>query len=146
MTRSLREDLETMPDLRTVATQVGALCLDEKTGKVLLITSRGTGRWIIPKGWPMADRNLAGSALQEAWEEAGVTGVIEDEATGRYGYHKVYANGIASVVVQVFRLRVKKLSKDYPEAKQRQRKWFSPRKAAELVAEPQLQELLRGLA
>lgn len=147
MTRSLREKLENMPDNRTVARQVAALCIDGATGKVLLITSRGTGRWIIPKGWPIEGRSMAGSAMQEAWEEAGVKGVIEEEAIGDYCYEKVPGRGsVVPIVVQVYRMRVKELAKEYPERNQRQRKWFSLRKAADLISEPELKDMLRGLA
>jgi len=59
-----------------VRTQFAALPFRVKEDKVqvLLITSRGTGRWIVPKGWPMEGKTPAESALQEAWEEAGVQG------------------------------------------------------------------------
>src|SRR3569623_26252 len=54
--------------------------------KVLLITSRGSRRWVIPKGWPMPDRSPAQAAAQEAYEEAGVVGTPADKALGAYAY------------------------------------------------------------
>jgi 8-oxo-dGTP pyrophosphatase MutT (NUDIX family) len=61
-----------------VRTQFAALCyrVVKKKVKVLVISSRGTGRWIVPKGWPMDGKTPADAALQEAWEEAGVIGKV----------------------------------------------------------------------
>jgi len=125
--------------------QVGALCLDP-SGRVLLITSRDTGRWVIPKGWTMPGRTDAEAALREAWEEAGVEGRIARAPIGRYRYDKVLRNGKARrVAVQVFLAAVDRLTEDWPEASQRSRQWFAPGEAAGLVAEPELQRLLRAL-
>jgi len=120
--------------------------LEPATGEVLMITSRGTGRWIIPKGWPMPDRTLAQAALQEAWEEAGVraAGVAE---LGRYHYDKAEDRGFAiPVEVRVFLAPVTGLADDYPERDERTRRWFPPAEAASLVAEPELATMLRALA
>lgn len=126
--------------------QVAALCRDESTGCVLLVTSRGTGRWIVPKGWPMAGRSLAEAAQQEAWEEAGVRGTIEDRHIGSYRYDKVHARGFSvPVEVRVFAMRVENLADEFPEADQRKRRWYCPDRAAELVAEAGLKKLLRSL-
>ena len=127
--------------------QVGALCRDRATGRVLLITSRGTGRWIIPKGWPMPGRSLAEAALQEAWEEAGVRGVPGAGEIGRFGYDKEQDAGFAvPVEVRVFPVWVAELSGDFPEAAERTRRWFDPAHAATLVSEPRLRHILRRLA
>ncbi|SMO38515.1 NUDIX hydrolase [Paracoccus laeviglucosivorans] len=126
--------------------QVAALCRDE-SGKVLLITSRGTGRWIVPKGWPMPGRSLAEAAKQEAWEEAGVCGRVEEGHIGTYTYDKVQDAGYSiPIEVRVYPLAVKKLAMEFPESEQRERKWFMPDKAAELVDEAGLKKLLRSLA
>ncbi|WP_412058254.1 NUDIX hydrolase [Bartonella sp. DGB2] len=71
--------------------QVSALVYRYKDNKpyLLLITSRGTKRWIIPKGWPIPGRSLAQSALKESFEEAGVRGVVSTTAIGHYSYIKV---------------------------------------------------------
>lgn len=146
MTQRLRDSLGLMLGRRPPALQVGALCLDVASGKVLMITSRGTGRWIIPKGWPMPGRSLAQAAMQEAWEEAGAQGVVSGAVLGRYHYGKAQDRGYAiPVEVQVFLVRVEALADDYPEASQRSRRWFSPAKAAALVDEPGLAQILRGL-
>ena len=57
--------------------------------EVLLISSRDTGRWVIPKGWPISDLDPSASAAREAWEEAGVRGKTETEPMGLYSYDKV---------------------------------------------------------
>ncbi|MEM7318418.1 MAG: NUDIX hydrolase [Pseudomonadota bacterium] len=127
--------------------QYAALCfrtLDHKT-QILLITSRNTGRWVIPKGWPISGFDGAGAAQQEAWEEAGVTGEIWPTALGQFTYDKILDDGSACpCLVEVFPLRVKRLANSFPEHGQRQRAWFSPGKAACRVNEPGLAGLLEG--
>lgn len=134
------------PDAATpspLPVQVGALCRQPGTGHILLITSRGTGRWIIPKGWPIAGQTLAGSALQEAWEEAGVTGEAGAEPVGTFRYDKVRRRGsIVEIEVKVFAVSVQGLASRWPEDHQRRREWFTPKEAAMLVAEPGLARLL----
>ena len=131
---------------RPAEMQVAALCLNEKTGEVLLVTSRGTGRWIIPKGWPMAGRSLAEAAAQEAWEEAGVRGRISQAEIGRYHYDKEQERGFAvPIEVRVFPLYVDDLDDRFPERGERKRRWFPPHEAAQLVAEAGLKRILQGL-
>lgn len=146
MNEMFRNFLGRMLGRRPPALQVGALCLQAETGKVLMVTSRGTGRWIIPKGWPMDGRSVGGAALREAWEEAGVRGEVEETAFGRYSYDKKLTKGLsAPVEVQVHLVRVEGLDKNFPERKQRQRRWFTPEEAAGLVDEAGLARLLRRL-
>jgi sulfite dehydrogenase (quinone) subunit SoeC len=128
--------------------QVGALCW-RRTSKgalrVLLITSRNTGRWVIPKGWPMRNRTEAEAAAREAFEEAGVTGEIATRSLGLYSYSKVLARGRSTpCVVRVFPLAVRERLSRFPEAEQRKLKWFSPAKAARKVREPELARILRA--
>lgn len=130
-------------------TQFGALCWRMHRGRVevLLITSRDTGRWVIPKGWPIAGKTPAQSAAQEAWEEAGVTGVGDEVALGLYAYDKTRKSKEAlPCVVSVYPLRVDALAKRFPERKERRRRWFPSEKAAKLVAEPELRAMLAMLA
>ena len=105
--------------------QVAALCFRRTdTGcEVLLVTSRDTGRWVIPKGWPMEGKSSAESAAQEAWEEAGVRQGQFDEAPA---------------------IEVEDLRDDFPEVHERKRNWVSPQEAAQMVREPQLQDLLNS--
>lgn len=77
--------------MRPKEIQVAALCVRTigDTTNVLLITSRDTGRWVLPKGWPIDGMSAAQAAAQEAWEEAGVIPVAVDEtAIGQYEYVK----------------------------------------------------------
>lgn len=126
--------------------QFAALCY-RSAGKegveILLITSRDTGRWIIPKGWPMKGRNGSETAMQEAFEEAGVEGKPAATPIGVYSYDKVLDNGaVQPCIVSVFAVQVSKLRKKYPEVGQRTRRWFKPKKAAEKVNEDELRALL----
>lgn len=128
--------------------QVAALCTRKREGEteILLVTSRGTGRWIVPKGWPMKGRSLAGAAQREAWEEAGVKGKIVPQPVGRYRYLKMRADGLGDMVeVLAYRLKVDRVEKRFPEEGQRERAWFATPVAAGLVDEPELQEILRAL-
>jgi 8-oxo-dGTP pyrophosphatase MutT (NUDIX family) len=128
--------------------QMGALCwrMRGTRPEILLITSRDTGRWVIPKGWPMSDMSSADAAAREAWEEAGVEGSA-GAALGFFAYRKGLPDRAAvPCVVEVFALRVDRLADRYPEKGQRRRKWFSPEKAAKKVEEPGLRALILGFA
>lgn len=143
--RQIRRNLGRLIGARQPALQVAALCLDAATGRVLLITSRGTGRWIIPRGWPMPGRSLAEAALEEAWEEAGVRARPGTEI-GQYHYDKMQDRGFGiPVVVHVFLTVVDALADDFPEQGSRERHWVDPARAATMVAEPELAAILRGL-
>lgn len=134
---------------RSDRVQVAALCVrDTKDGlQVLLITSRDTGRWIVPKGWPVEGKNGPQSALQEAWEEAGVSKAdISATPLGGYRYAKALSDGrTVPLDVVVYLAQVRNLKSSYPEADERNRKWVSPEEAAELVSEPDLKAILRNL-
>lgn len=139
---------EPFADAAKGITQVAALCWRMHKGlvQVLLITSRDTGRWVIPKGWPMAGLTSAAAAAREAWEEAGVEGKAREAALGQFDYDKLALADVAlRCTVAVHPLRVRALKARFPEAKQRRRAWFVAAEAAGLVAEPQLQHLLRRI-
>lgn len=145
MKKGLRQKLGQLLGRKPLQMQVAALCRDAQ-GQVLLVTSRDTGRWVLPKGWPMAGRTLADAASQEAWEEAGVRGSVEQAEIGTYRYDKRQDRGFdIPIQVRVYALKVDELANRYPEEKQRKRGWFSPERAAELVAESELKGLLRAL-
>jgi 8-oxo-dGTP pyrophosphatase MutT (NUDIX family) len=133
------------PDAVGNHAQFGALCWRMHRGRVevLLITSRDTGRWVIPKGWPMQDKPPARAAQIEAWQEAGVEGQITESPLGMFSYTKVMqADADLPCTVVVFPLQVARLVKKFPESKERRRKWFDAEKAARKVNEPQLRALL----
>ena len=128
--------------------QVAALCTRQGPDgvEVLVITSRGTGRWILPKGWPMPGRSMAEAAAQEAWEEAGVRGHPEAEPLGRFEARKTTDGGLdLPCLVEVFRISVQDVDDSFPEAGQRRRRWVGAAMAADLVQEPGLKALLRGI-
>ena len=131
----------------TPGRQVAALCYRQKGDEkqVLLVTSRDTGRWIVPKGWHEDGMTPSQAAAQEAWEEAGVRkGNIQDEPLGSYDYLKRLDNGDdRPIEAEVFPLEVTKLKEEFPEAHQRRRKWVSPAKAATMVREPGLRRILK---
>lgn len=143
------------PDLNIVADsavqrQLGGLCWRKKNDRVqiLLITSRETGRWVLPKGWPMADRSNEKAVAIEAWEEAGATGRVGPQI-GQYQYDKIQFRATDRQVmvpcrVDVHAMRITDLSKRYPERKQRRRKWFDLAVAAQKVHEPDLAALIAG--
>jgi len=115
--------------------------------EVLLITSRDTGRWIIPKGWPMIGRKAHRAAEREAFEEAGLTGQIAADPVGWYCYEKRLSQGRAlPCKVRVYPLRVEVQHERWPERDQRTLRWFAPEEAATLVQEDELQRLLAGFA
>ncbi len=131
-------------------TQCAALCFrlhKTKSDKfeILLITSRGTGRWIPPKGWPIGGLSPAQSAAQEALEEAGVKGRIYEAALGRYEYFRAPPDlSRQPTEAYIFPLHVSHLARTFKEKGQRQVKWFSPKKAAAIVREPKLKKIIRG--
>jgi 8-oxo-dGTP pyrophosphatase MutT (NUDIX family) len=111
---------------------------------VLLVTSRETRRWVIPKGWPMKGRKPHKAAAIEAFEEAGVVGRVRNKPLGTFSYAKVKPQGIMPCSVKVFPLKVREVHDEWPESGERERCWFSPEDAASLVSEPGLAELLRS--
>jgi 8-oxo-dGTP pyrophosphatase MutT (NUDIX family) len=114
--------------------------------EVMLVTSRETQRWIIPKGWPHRGKAPHDSAAREAFEEAGVVGAVGKRSLGSFPYQKRFKNGAVMVCdVHVFPLRVKRQRKQWPEKAQRDVKWLSAEDAAETVKEPLLSEIIRRL-
>lgn len=141
----LRNVLEFM---RPSFVQTAALCLrDGADGReVLLIRTLQRHHWIIPKGWPMRNRTLAEAAACEAWEEAGVRGKISPEPMGAFTYTKIKKSGLpVQCRPLVFKLDVTEIHERFPEAEKRTRIWTSPSKAAEMVHNPDLANLLGKL-
>lgn len=139
-----RSSLKTNFDQK-VYNQIGALCykiVDDKT-QVLLITSRKSKRWIIPKGWKIDKLSNRKSAALEAWEEAGVQGKVSNRSIGTYDYRKKNDSGdFFTCRVKVYGLRVKSLKRKFPEQGQRQLQWVDANRAIECVFEPELKKLI----
>jgi len=113
----------------------------------MLVTSRETRRWIIPKGWPKKGKSPHHSAAREAFEEAGVVGAIARRPVGTFSYEKRLRNGGAVVCqVRVFPLEVRRQNKQWPEKRERVVKWLSALQAAEKVKEPKLSAIILRLA
>ncbi|MGB9144093.1 MAG: NUDIX hydrolase [Aestuariivirga sp.] len=115
--------------------------------EILLITSRETKRWVIPKGWPMPDHSEAESAAQEAYEEAGIRGHMTGQAIGHYDYDKRGRGRTKKRFrVDVFAMEVSEVLDLWPEAHERTRQWLSPQEAVALVNEPELAALIATFA
>ena len=125
-----------------------ALPLVQEGGRlaVVLVTSRDTGRWVLPKGWAEPGVNRAEMAATEAFEEAGLIGEVEPRSCGSYRYAK-RLDGTRTLLceVKVFTLRITGMLDDWPEKAERQRRIISLAEAADLVEEAELAALLRRL-
>jgi len=115
--------------------------------EVLLVTSRETGRWIIPKGWPIKGFKPAKTAAREAYEEAGVRGHVSGRPLGHYVYEKWLEGGVASLPceVHVFPLLVKTQLKKWPESRQRKIRWLPASEAAAVIDDCDLRKLILQL-
>ena len=127
--------------------QVGALpyrlsASDEP--ELLLVTSRGTRQWIIPKGWPMDGLSDSAAAAREAYEEAGILGEIGDTPIGAFTYEKARKgeDALSRFLVDVYLLRVERQLTYWPEANERSLAWVSPAHAISLITNTSLADLI----
>lgn len=114
--------------------------------EVLLVTSRETRRFIVPKGWPMKGKSGRKAASIEAEQEAGVVGKMRKEPVGAYFYWKRLQRRFVRVNVTVYLLAVTEELAAWQERRARRRAWLSPTEAALLIDEPELAALVRALA
>lgn len=115
--------------------------------EVLLITSRETRRWVVPKGWPIKGLKSPQTAAREAFEEAGVVGEVDKKKIGIFHYDKYLRSGrLQKVRVAVYPLKVTAECEAWPEMLQREKLWADPLAAADLVQEPELAAMLRLFA
>ena len=130
--------------------QYGALPYRKSDGQraqFMLVTSRETRRWIIPKGWPKKGKSPHRSAAREAFEEAGVLGAVGRRPVGSFSYQKRLKNGgSVECEVRVFPLEVSRQKKEWPEKQERRVKWLSASKAAAKVKDPALGKIIRRAA
>ncbi|PYE36237.1 8-oxo-dGTP pyrophosphatase MutT (NUDIX family) [Rhizobium sp. PP-F2F-G38] len=127
--------------------QFAALCYrfrkKSAVPEMLLITSRDTGRWVIPKGWPMEGKASHEVAAREAWEEAGVKGEPSSDSIGSFIYEKGMNNGLKITCrVHVYPVVVFDMAKRFPEKGSRTLEWVTFTEAAGRVAEPSLRALI----
>ena len=114
--------------------------------EIMLITSRDTGRWLIPKGWAKPGLGPAKAAALEAREEGGLVGQTDDHSIGSYHYDKRLPDGsIAHCVVEVFAFEVERQMKSWPEQHERSTRWFFLQEAAQAMQESELRSIIRGL-
>jgi len=114
--------------------------------EVLLVTTRGTGQWMVPKGWPMAGKTWPESAAEEAWEEAGVRGRPGEAEIGRFRHNKSgLLQGPLSCTVAVFPLAVELELESWPERAERRRNWFPLAEARTVVRSSGLSAILAGV-
>jgi 8-oxo-dGTP pyrophosphatase MutT (NUDIX family) len=138
--------VNTSPDLNFQFAALPYRHLREATLEVMLITSRDTGRWVLPKGWP-AEREAAWDcAAREAREEAGIIGEIQVRPLGRYHYRKVLDSGFPVwCTVEVFPLAFIERLASWSEQGERLSRWFAVEDAANAVEEPELGAIIRDL-
>ena len=111
---------------------------------VLLVTSRESRRWVIPKGNATPGLAPHVAAAVEAEEEAGVRGVVCPTPLGSYRYRKRKGSGASLMLdVDVFPLAVSQELSEWKEQGQRERRWFNLAEAASVVEEPDLADLIR---
>jgi 8-oxo-dGTP pyrophosphatase MutT (NUDIX family) len=130
---------------KTKGTQFAALPyrLSGEGVEILLITTRRSKRWIVPKGWPIEGLEPAASAAQEALEEAGLSGEIDRDSIGFFTYLKELRHGISvPCQVLVFPLRVTRQRKTWAEKYTREFRWVTLAEAARMVDEAGLRRLI----
>lgn len=126
--------------------QVAAIPIRRLDGRpeVLLVTTRGTGRWTVPKGWPLADSLGSECAAREAFEEGGVRGHVEPYSLGTFEYWKRTKKSRVYLQVTAFALHVEQVTLDWPERSERKRAWFSPDVASRLINNDDLSVLIKA--
>ena len=133
--------------MTSVTHQAGVIAyrIENGSAEVLLITSRETRRWIIPKGNIGRGKTAPEAAALEAYEEAGVHGTIASEIPlGFYTYFKRRADASTfPVSVEVYLLKVERQAKKWPEKGTRKLAWLPVAKAIRKIEEPGIVPLLR---
>lgn len=128
--------------------QIGALPLRKSAvgaWEILLVTTRSTKRWTIPKGWPIRKLKAHGTAAREAQEEGGVIGRVKKRPVGRYLYWKRMEADFRLCKVRLYPMHVTDQLAHWPEEDERRRHWFSLENASDLVEEPGLRKVLASL-
>src|SRR6516165_8033869 len=126
-----------MPTSSGLIRQSGAIAISD--GRICVVSSRSGKRWVVPKGCMEPGKTAAEIALQEAWEEAGLVGVLQPEPVGSYFYEKA---GFTCHVT-VFLMTVTDMAEDWPERAVRERRWLSVPQALQRIEDAGLRELIR---
>ena len=124
--------------------QAGVIAVDTSASphQVLLVTSFGRQRWVLPKGHIERGQTPRQAACQEAYEEAGVRGPLQKQRSGIYTYRKLDEPEKPPFTVKVYTMLVDEVLIDWPEKNQRRRKWMDFISAIEVVEEPELKVIL----
>lgn len=140
-------DAPTEPTIDRVQPQAAALPYRYENGKlkVMIVTSRRTGRWVFPKG-SLGKAKEWKAAEQEAYEETGVSGEIERKPLGRYLSLKVRGEDAWHVDVALYPLKIDKFHKKFPEKSQRKRKLVDLKRARKMLSQPEMAEMVNLLA
>ncbi|POF27713.1 NUDIX hydrolase [Roseibium marinum] len=126
--------------------QIAALCFrpSDTEPEILLVSTRDTGRLILPKGWPEKDKPAHQTAVIEAYEEAGVVGKAHPRSMGSFRSFKGLSDGLkVRTKVLVFKIRFEKQLEDFPEIGQRRCIWLPLSEAVEAADEASLKRFLR---
>lgn len=146
MAKTKQSDLTNYPAVRQQVAALPFRISEAGAVEILIITSRDTGRFIIPKGWKKKGLKKPEAAATEAHEEAGVVGKVRRKPLGSYIYWKRGDGEFERLQVLVYPLEVTKQRGDWPEKGQRRMAWLSAEDAALLVDEPELASLIRSFA
>lgn len=119
--------------------ELQAAALPVRDGRICLVTSRRKARWVIPKGRIDRGHTPLQAAETEAWEEAGLVGILKPSPLGSYHYEKLGR----SHLVTVFAMEVTIEHPTWPEYRQRQREWVAIQDAIERIEEPGLRAIVR---
>jgi len=135
--------MDRMNDSEWIYNQSGVVPFRKENNgvQILLITSRRSQRWVIPKGIVEPELSPQESAQREAYEEAGISGKISNGAIGEYTYDKWGG----TCTVKVFLLKVEKIFDDWPEAHFRTREWMGMEEAVRRVDEQDLKDIIRTI-
>ncbi|MCI0458784.1 MAG: NUDIX hydrolase [Gemmataceae bacterium] len=115
-----------------------AAAIPVRDGALCLVTSSNGKRWVVPKGIIDPGHTAGECALLEAWEEAGLVGVLGREPVGSYLYEKW--GGTCHVTV--FVMQVTEAADEWPERGQRQRRWVSFAEAHRWIDDRGLREVV----
>src|SRR5262245_28852216 len=126
-----------MPNSNEYILQAGVIPI--RAGKICLVTSSNGKRWVIPKGLIESGQSASEAALQEAWEEAGLVGVLEPKPAGTFLYEK----WCGTCHVTVYLMQVREVAADWPERQVRQRAWLSLAAALDRLDDDGLCDILR---
>ena len=115
-----------------------AAAIPIRSSRVCLVLSRSGKQWVIPKGRIEPGQTAGETALQEAWEEAGLIGVLRRQPVGSYHYTKCGR----TFHVTVFLMEVTDAAEAWPEESRRTRRWVRSERVSSRIGNRGLRRLL----